>query len=139
LYGAMTSGPFYNMDLAYTSDNSTIRVQWTNYSDPESGIETYEVSLWKNTSCDSSAEEILLIDWIELTSNYTEYSFVNLNLTMNILYTVQFKVTNEAGLSIIEKSSPVLYDSSKPVSGTIVDGPDFTTPHVWFSSTQTIT
>ncbi|XP_076086943.1 uncharacterized protein LOC143057517 [Mytilus galloprovincialis] len=139
LYGAMTSAPFYNMDLAYTSDNSTLRVQWTNYSDPESGIATYEVSLWKNTSCDSSAEEILLIDWIELTSNYTEYSFVNLNLTMNILYTVQFKVTNEAGLSIIEKSSPVLYDSSKPVSGTIVDGPDFTTPHVWFSSTQTIT
>ncbi|XP_076087285.1 uncharacterized protein LOC143057777 [Mytilus galloprovincialis] len=139
LYGALTAGPFYNMGLVYTSDSSTIRVQWINYSDPESGIATYEVSLWKNTSCDSSAEEILLIDWIELTSNYTEYNFVNLNLTMNIPYTVQIKVTNEAGLSITEESSPVLYDSSKPASGTIVDGLDFTTPQVWFSSTQTIT
>lgn len=58
---------------------------------------------------------------------------------MNIPYTVQIKVTNEAGLSITDKSSPVLYDSSKPASGTIVDGLDFTTPQVWFSSTQTIT
>ncbi|XP_063408918.1 uncharacterized protein LOC134692399 [Mytilus trossulus] len=154
LYGAMTAGPFYNMvlyslffllinkfdmtDLAYTSDNSTIRVQWTNYSDSESGIVTYEVSLWKNTSCFISAEEILEVNSIELTNNYTEYSFVNLNLTMNIPYTVQMKVTNEAGLSIIEKSSPVLYDPSKPGSGTVVDGPNFEAGQVWFSSTKTI-
>ncbi|VDI71255.1 Hypothetical predicted protein, partial [Mytilus galloprovincialis] len=138
LYGALTAGPFYNMDLAYTSDNSTIRVQWTSYSDPESGIATYEVSLWKNTSCFISAEEILEVNWIELTSNYTEYSFVNLNITMNIPYTIQIKVTNEAGLSIIGKSSPVLYDPSKPVSGTIVDGPNFEAGQVWFSSTETI-
>ncbi|VDI73733.1 Hypothetical predicted protein, partial [Mytilus galloprovincialis] len=138
LYGAMTAGPFYNMDLAYTSDNTTVQVQWTNYSDPESKISTYEVSLWRNTSCHSDGQEELLIDWIELTNNYTEYSFVTLNLTMNIPYTVMFKVTNGAGLSIIQKSSPVLYDPSKPTAGTLQDGSDFSTPQVWFSSTKTI-
>ncbi|VDI67222.1 Hypothetical predicted protein [Mytilus galloprovincialis] len=138
LYGALTAGPFYNMDLAYTSDNSTLTVQWTNYSDPESDIATYEVSLWQNTSCYSSGEEVLLVDWIELTNNYTEYSFVNLNLTMNIPYTVRFKVTNAAGLSIQQSSSPVLYDPSKPVSGVLVDGEDFSAEQVWFSSTNII-
>lgn len=69
-------------DLAYTSDNTTVRVQWTNYSDLESKISTYEVSLWRNTSCHSDGQEELLVDWIELTNNYTEYSFVNLNLTV---------------------------------------------------------
>ncbi|CAC5412724.1 unnamed protein product [Mytilus coruscus] len=135
----MTAGPFYNMDLAYTSDNTTVQVQWTNYSDLESEISTYEVSLWRNTSCHSDGQEELLVDWIELTNNYTEYSFVNLNLTMNIPYTVMFKVTNGAGLSIVQKSSPVLYDPSKPTAGTLQDGPDFSTPQVWFSSTKTIT
>ncbi|VDI46307.1 Hypothetical predicted protein [Mytilus galloprovincialis] len=114
LYGALTAGPFYNMDLAYTSDNSTLTVQWTNYSDPESDIATYEVSLWQNTSCYSSGEE------------------------MNIPYTVRFKVTNAAGLSIQQSSSPVLYDPSKPVSGVLVDGEDFSAEQVWFSSTNII-
>lgn len=49
-----------------------------------------------------------------------------------------FKVTNGAGLSIIQKSSPVLYDPSKPTAGTLQDGSDFSTPQVWFSSTKTI-
>ncbi|CAG2247498.1 unnamed protein product [Mytilus edulis] len=58
---------------------------------------------------------------------------------MNIPYTVMFKVTNGAGLSIVQKSSPVLYDPSKPTAGTLQDGPEFSTPQVWFSSTKTIT
>jgi hypothetical protein len=43
-------------------------------------LKTFEVSLWKNSSCTSDSTEDLLVDWIELTRNYTEYSFVELEL-----------------------------------------------------------
>ena len=66
--------------VTFTSDNSTIKVTWENFIDPESDIDTFEVSLWKNSSCTSDSTEDLLVDWIELTKNYTEYSFVELEL-----------------------------------------------------------
>ena len=53
---------------------------WKDYIDPESDIDTYEVSLWRNSSCFSDSTEELIVDWIELTTNYTQYSFVELEL-----------------------------------------------------------
>lgn len=52
---------------------------------------------------------------------------------------MKFKVTNGAGLAIEEESTPILYDSSKPTAGKVVDGTDFLNDRVWFSSSKTIT
>ena len=52
---------------------------------------------------------------------------------------VKFKVTNNAGLFIVEHSTPVLYDLSSPTPGRVVAGSDFTTEKVWFSSVNTVT
>lgn len=48
-------------------------------------------------------------------------------------------MTNEAGLAIDKESTPVLYDSSKPTAGKVVDGTDFLNDRIWFSSSKTIT
>lgn len=59
-------------------------------------------------------------------------------MQQNIPYIVKFRVTNLAGLSINEESSPILYDLSTPTAGKVVDGSDFLNDRVWFSSSTTI-
>ena len=78
----------YPQPVTYTVDNSTIQVLWEDYNDPESGIETFEVSLWNSTSCSDQLIQTLLHDWIELTNNYTEYSFVDLQLQVCFTHSV---------------------------------------------------
>jgi len=65
--------------------------------------------------------------------------FILYFIQANIPYIVKFKVTNGAGLAIEEESTPILYDSSKPTAGKVVDGSDFLNDRVWFSSSKTIT
>ncbi|XP_076116641.1 uncharacterized protein LOC143084119 [Mytilus galloprovincialis] len=137
--GHIKAGPYYDMPVTYTPDNSTISVTWKDFIDLESDIDTFEVSLWRNLSCDSDSTEELVVDWIELTSNYTQYDFVELELKKNIPYTVRFKVTNQAGLFILQETSPVLFDVSQPSIGKVVDGKDFLNDQVWFSSSTTAT
>ena len=47
--------------------------------------------------------------------------------------------TNNAGQFVNTESAPILYDSSKPTSGHVVDGTDFVNDRVWFGSSATIT
>jgi hypothetical protein len=72
--------------VTYTQDNATVYVYWEGYFDDVSGIETYEVSLWKNSSCAVNADTQPIVDWIALTYNYTDYSFVDLQLEVRITY-----------------------------------------------------
>ena len=69
--------------MTYTADNSTITVTWKDYIDDESDIDMYQVSLWMNSSCSDDSTESLMVDWIELTKNYTQYSFVELQLQVS--------------------------------------------------------
>ncbi|XP_071123199.1 uncharacterized protein [Mytilus edulis] len=137
--GKLTTGSLYDMPVTYTVDNSTIQVLWEDYNDPESGIETFEVSLWNSTSCSDQNIQTLLHDLIELTNNYTGYSFVDLQLQEDTAYIVQFKVTNKAGLYTIQDSPPVLYDLSTPTPGKVIAGKDFLKEQVWFSSGKAVT
>lgn len=47
--------------------------------------------------------------------------------------------SNNAGLSVSIISAPVLYDSSVPTAGHVVDGTDFKDSRVWFGSSSSIT
>ena len=53
---------------------------WENYTDPESDIKLYQVSLWRNSSCAPDSEHEVEVDWIDLDNNFTEYTFVDLSL-----------------------------------------------------------
>lgn len=70
--------------VSYTTDNTSVNVDWANFSDGESGISTYEVSLWKYVSCDENSGTSLVNDWITLNSNSTFYEFIDQSLEVKV-------------------------------------------------------
>ena len=56
----------------------------------------------------------------------------------DIPYNVKFRVTNKAGLTILQTSAPVLFDASQPSVGRVVKGKDFLNDQVWFSSASKV-
>ena len=69
---------------------------------------------------------------------FFQHDYNNLFLQVNTPYIVKFIVTNQAGLSISKESAPILFDSSQPTAGHVVDGVDFINDKVWFGSSTTI-
>ena len=70
--------------MTFTSDNTTINVTWSGFSDPESGIAKYEVSLWRNVSCDADATSEMVHDWYTLSGNDSLYQYIEQNLMVGI-------------------------------------------------------
>lgn len=71
--------------VSYTTDNSSITAYWTNFTDNESGISTYEVSLWKYNSCEVNSSTTLVTDWLTLSSNESQYQFVKQSLWVGVI------------------------------------------------------
>ncbi|XP_076076023.1 uncharacterized protein LOC143046845 [Mytilus galloprovincialis] len=139
IVGELTSGPDYNMNVTFTPDSTTLTVTWEGFSDPESDIASYKISLWNKSSCSNQGSEVLMVDWITLGSNYSQYMFTELQLQENTPYITKLMASNNAGLSVSIISAPVLYDSSVPTAGHVVDGTDFKDSRVWFGSSSSIT
>ncbi|CAG2228792.1 unnamed protein product [Mytilus edulis] len=78
--GELACGPDYNMAVTYTPESTSLTVSWENYRDPESDIKSYDISLWFNSSCSDDNSQSLLVDWIELSSNYSQFTFTELEL-----------------------------------------------------------
>ena len=55
-------------------------ITWEGYLDPESDILSYQVALWNKSTCTEHGTEMLMVDWITLTSNYSQYMFTELEL-----------------------------------------------------------
>ncbi|VDI54125.1 Hypothetical predicted protein [Mytilus galloprovincialis] len=137
--GELTCGPDYHMNVTYTPDSTTLTVTWEGFSDPESGIASFKISLWNKSACTDQSSEVLMVDWITLGSNYSQYMFTELQLQENIPYIIKLMATNHAGQFVSTESAPILYDSSKPTSGHVVDGTDFVDDRVWFGSSTIVT
>ncbi|XP_076085497.1 uncharacterized protein LOC143056293 [Mytilus galloprovincialis] len=134
LVGRMKTGPYFDMPISYTSDSSSLYIYWENYTDPESDIKSYQVSLWRNSSCNVGSTQNVEVDWISLDSNFTDYTFVDLDLQNDMPYKVKLRVTNKAGHFIQDQSNSVFYDGSQPTAGRVVTGLDYRNDQVWFSS-----
>ncbi|KAL5014713.1 hypothetical protein ScPMuIL_008983 [Solemya velum] len=129
--GRMRAGIYFDMAVSYTQRSDRLGVWWENYRDPQSGIQTYEVSLRKHSSCAEDDNTETVVDWLTLDPDYTEYTFVDLNLQPLVPHYVYLRVTNWAGLTVTRTSSPVLYDPSEPTPGKVVDGDNFRDDVVW--------
>ncbi|KAL5015119.1 hypothetical protein ScPMuIL_009389 [Solemya velum] len=129
--GRMRAGIYFDMAVSYTQQSDRVGVWWENYGDPQSGIQTYEVSLRKYSSCAEDGDTETVVDWLTLDPDYTEYTFVDLNLQPLVPHYVYLRVTNWAGLTVTKTSSPVLYDLSEPTPGRVVDGDNFLDDVVW--------
>ncbi|KAK3612515.1 hypothetical protein CHS0354_024486 [Potamilus streckersoni] len=127
--GKIRSGPYYDMPVSYTMSNSSIHAYWQGFHDMESSIDHYEISLWQNSTCDrQTSTQSLIIPEIKLSSNYTDYAL------HSVPYVIKLTVVNKAGLSISVITTPILYDSSEPRPGIVVEGADLVKDVVWWGS-----
>ena len=69
--------------VTYNQANTSLYVYWEGYGDDVSDIATYEVSIWRNKSCSVDAESEMVVSWITLSNNYTDYSFIDLSLNVS--------------------------------------------------------
>ncbi|XP_064646638.1 uncharacterized protein LOC135499666 isoform X2 [Lineus longissimus] len=137
--GDIKIGPYWkSRGASYTYSRDTIDVEWRGYSDPESGLDRYEISLWNEASCNSGGSAHLSVDWIKLTANYSSYSLIDLKLVESIPFFVKLRAYNKAGLFVETVSEPILLDNTKPTPGDVINGNDFVNDVVWQNSAREI-
>ncbi|MCK4261152.1 MAG: hypothetical protein KAX49_19415, partial [Halanaerobiales bacterium] len=104
----------------YTNDDTQLSVSWTwTQTDPESGIDKYEIALLTSKEVHGN------IDWIPVNAEVTEYTFYD-TLQHNTVYFVAVKSINRAGKFSIGFSDGILVDTTKPNPPSIDDFLDYT-------------
>ena len=134
--------------LEFSTDSSHITVTWWNFTDNESGIESYTIGLYQRIDCGNSSsrqsltdferaskvvENIVLSGGVELRQSHT---FSGLNLSSTVAYSIHMEVRNEAGLKTVVESQPVVIDTGDPVGGDVKDGGDWSSDRVYQSRTD---
>ena len=68
--------------LLYASSRDTLTAWWSGFTDPESGIKTFNIRLLSGDSCLIHGVDNLttLVDWTELSANSSSYDFTHLSL-----------------------------------------------------------
>ncbi|XP_064643635.1 uncharacterized protein LOC135497733 [Lineus longissimus] len=138
--GEIKVGPYWHLGAAFTATKNLIQVEWQGYGDAQSGIARFEISLWSAPSCDRnySSKLVPYDDWIKLSTNFSSYSLIQLDLKEMIPYFVKLRVYNKAGLFVETVSKPIFVDESTPTAGDVIDGHTFTDDLVWQKSTSDV-
>ncbi|KAJ8312545.1 hypothetical protein KUTeg_009918 [Tegillarca granosa] len=104
LPGWIKDGKMKPKDIAYSSESATKNCYWGNFSDPESHMAEYEVSVYINR------------EFIKTFSVNVQEEFFDHSISMKHLDTVDFslKGTNGAGLSVVVNSDGFLIDHTPP-------------------------
>ncbi|KAI8516764.1 hypothetical protein Bbelb_053450 [Branchiostoma belcheri] len=125
--------------VSYSDRTDELHVSWADYSDPESGIDHYEIGVFSGADCSvDSGERFQVTDFVPVPTNYTEYTVTDISLEPGIPYFVKLRTFNKAGLSIMTESSPILLDLQDPVGGTVKDGQEFSNDITHQSSTASV-
>lgn len=102
--GYALDGSNLKKDLIFSSETATKTVSWDNFTDPESGIDNYVVSIYIN-------------DARVKTFNPTEHTYlVDNSISMQHGDTVHFKIKsfNKAGLAVAVKTNGFTVDHTPP-------------------------
>ena len=118
--------------MAFTPNYDVIDVEWKDYEDPESDIESYTLSLWVATSCESIDQMQPVGEAVKIGNTLNEFQFRELDMSQYEPYIVKIDIVNKAGLVSHHESSPVLFDDSIPVAGLVVEGANYTDDIVWW-------
>ena len=129
---------FISQKLAFTPRSDIIDVTWDDYYDAESGVQSYELSLWTAVSCDDMSELTQIGDFIKVGHVLKSFKFRDLEMSKNQPYIVKLNVLNRAGLVSHQQTSPVLFDDSQPKAGHVVEGTKYMDDIVWWGSTDSI-
>ncbi|XP_035700080.1 uncharacterized protein LOC118432563 [Branchiostoma floridae] len=134
--GSVWVGSFEGTSISYSGRTDELHVSWADFSDPESGIDHYEIAVFSGAACsDDSDERSQVTDFVKVPSNYTRYTISDISLEHGIPYFVMLHAFNKAGLSTFTESPPILLDLEDPVGGTVKDGRDFSSDVTHQSST----
>ncbi|XP_038050876.1 uncharacterized protein LOC119724026 [Patiria miniata] len=127
--GRLRVGPFYYMPVAYTDSAESVSMVWEDYRDDESGIKSFNLRIMQAASCHVRDDNNLTVvpnqDWLVLSPDTWEFTFVDVNLETNLPYFVQLVAVNLAGDNIQSQVGPIFVDSSEPTAGLVADGMDF--------------
>uniref|UniRef100_A0ABM0M0H6 Uncharacterized protein LOC100366953 n=1 Tax=Saccoglossus kowalevskii TaxID=10224 RepID=A0ABM0M0H6_SACKO len=134
--GRLQIGAFQNEDVMYTKQPEQLDVTWSGYYDDISGIQHYELALYEGQSCQDSGDLIKVKDYIKVLPNDTDYTFLDLQLQPSRPYFVHLRATNNADLSVITISPPILLDVVDPISGVVKDGDNYKVDRMYQSSTN---
>ena len=122
--------------IVYVRPDTDLNISWGEFSDPESGIDTYEVSLLKQSVCGTN-DNLIASSFIAAsvsTKLATSFSFEQPRLEEGVAYVVEVRGINQAGLITGVYSQPILLDSSSVVAGTVKDGLDWQNDVVYQSN-----
>ncbi|KAI0235602.1 hypothetical protein LSAT2_013879 [Lamellibrachia satsuma] len=133
-------GPDNDMKLLYASSRDTLTAWWSGFTDPESGIKTFNIRLLSGESCVIHRVDNLttLVDWTELSANSSSYDFTHLSLQESVVYFIDLQATNGADLELHNLSRPVLLDAASPIGGTVKHGDNFKEGATYQGSTTEI-
>lgn len=103
-------------------NSQTIRVFWNEFSDPESGIEYYEVALYLQSVCgDVESISEVVADYRNVGTE-SDTNFDGVALDVGVAYVAVVRAWNRAGLSSRAYSLPFVVDSLEYFSGDVKDG-----------------
>ncbi|XP_048250793.1 uncharacterized protein LOC124111176 [Haliotis rufescens] len=136
--GKIRTGPYYDLVASYASSSRSLHAYWKDYSDEESGLRCYHVSLVKRATCQDGAVEEVVVPSIEIEAEYHSYKFMDISMERDTPYIVRLMTENNARLRSITDSPPALYDNSVPTPGRIVDGVNFTKDISWIGTSSEV-
>ncbi len=109
--------------VIYVTSEEELVVEWEEFSDLESGIDSYSVGVYPQGVCGNNSWNI----W-EALFGPVDFGLANVanigpvQFLSDIPYVAVVKATNKAGISARAFSQPILVDNSIPVPGTVKDG-----------------
>lgn len=109
--GYAVDGSDLSKDISFSSETATKLVTWDNFTDPESGIEKYSVSVYINDAKTKTFDPT------------KETTFIDHSVGMDHMDVVYFEVEsfNRAGLSVSVRTDGYLIDHTPPTLITIED------------------
>ena len=108
--GVVVDGDDINDDVDFTSETSRVAASWSGFSDPESGLGSYTVSVYVNNSLQRSVAADVLDE------HFTEHSFA---LDHGDTVHVEVAAANKAGAAVIVASDGLKVDHTSPELVTI--------------------
>ena len=105
--------------VVFAKSSSEMKIKWSSFTDPESGISNIRVNLIECKACATHTSEGCFTIAETVVQNGTEAAFYELELVPGRSYQINLTVTNCAGLSTPASSSTVLVDESPPEPGIV--------------------
>jgi len=123
LLGPMESRQLGSDFVIYVSASEQLSAQWEEFSDEESGLESYSVGIYRQAECGNQSAGLGVAVFGPVNVGLaTSANIGSLELSPATPYVAVVTGTNRAGRSARAFSQPILVDDSVPVPGTVKDG-----------------